>query len=123
LWTDNGSLWSRALTQSEAAPEVIDRFVTRERRKLALRRIGPGTSPQAELSLPHAGGLRVVSRAELTGAQPAARILVYDGLSKPVVRQSGEGFVLNPGDLGHAGAMLVHDSPQHLTISLFDRDA
>ncbi len=123
-WNQKGTLWWQSLSCAKGSPSEIEHFVARERRRRAIECMRVERNLDERVQLPSAGDLLVLAAGTSPPKGDAqTRITVFDGWGEPVVRQRGQGFLLNPGDLDHGGAMLIHDTSRHLTLTLFDRKA
>jgi hypothetical protein len=118
---DEETLWLKSLRCLDADADVIDRFVASERHKLDWARVellGDGQSSSVALS----GGRRLlVCASDRASTTADARVVVFrsDGDRGHSSERRGDGLWLSPGNLDHAGIVLVSDEGE-LSVAVYD---
>jgi hypothetical protein len=125
--SDEG-VWDRALAVAAAGtPEQIDAFLRGERARLRLKSLE--RLPPEQLRTVEMFGDRVAvlihDKALLDEEDIySATLLVYGRSDGPLIRKIGPRWFLTPGPIGGAGcgALVLDDSTDDMTVTLYDAD-
>ena len=117
-------LWERAASHcANASFEEIDQFLEQERKLQRLRVFEslPQENARAVELLDGKLTIMIYDKANFDEEDilPAS-LLVFGKGSAPLIKQVGQRWFLCPGSLDKAGAMLLDDSGQGITLKLYD---
>lgn len=120
---DEETLWLKSLRCLDADADVIDRFVASERHKLDWARVEPLGDGQSSSVVLSGGRRLLVCASDRSSTTADAHVVVFRSDGEPGYgyssEQRGNELWLSPGNLDHAGIVLVSDEVE-LSVTVYD---
>lgn len=122
----NAGVWLRAARECvSATPAEIDAFIAAERERQRLRTLESLPDDHTRVVEMIAGHVAVMVHDQRSLTEddmlPARLLLFGKGKSeKPIIKQVGQRWFLSPGNQAEGGALVLDDSAEALTATIYD---